>query len=99
MNDIISLLIQRIGKSSVLEFSNRHGLKHQTIRQWISGQRLRQWISGQRQINIDGMRLLAKAFPDDRKLQQALRAYWIGLLEDAIATSPKRRKSGTVTAK
>ncbi|HRF46704.1 MAG TPA: hypothetical protein PLC98_03685 [Anaerolineales bacterium] len=90
MNDIISLLIQRIGKSSVLEFSNRHGLKHQTIRQWISGQR---------QINIDGMRLLAKAFPDDRKLQQALRAYWIGLLEDAIATSPKRRKSGTVTAK
>ena len=90
MNKISELLIDRIGSNSILEFSKKHGLSHQT---------LRSWISGQRKINIDGLRLLAQAFPRDEELLAALRIYWIGLLEDAIRASRQRRKSGTVTTR
>lgn len=90
MDTLISILLKRISGQSIRSFASEYGLNTET---------LRLWISGKRQINIDGLRLLARAFPNDAELHQALRAYWIGLLEDAIATSSKRRKSGTVTAK
>jgi len=78
MDDLISILNDRLDGRSIRGFAIDHGLNAET---------LRLWLTGQRQINIDGMRQLAAAFRSDRKVQSALRSYWIGLLEEAVKTA------------
>lgn len=69
MENIVAVLNERRGPMRIAEFARKRGLPPVSAYAWLTGQR---------QIGLDGVRVIARAFPQDDEVHTALVEYVFG---------------------